>query len=354
MRIGKLLIVAMILVAAPRIAFATHVPGPSAKVEYDASLSPGTAVTGKIGWSAPIDGYDWYCFDVTTGKTVTLTAKRTSGDLKLNLGVFNGISDDGTQSGLVQVTDTSNSTTPDVTLTFDPKVTGPVTVWVSTFLNEKQGDYTLTMTGGTARSACSSKAPVAPTNRIGVVVPGDEMFMGNDETITVPVSVTTSGFSNAVNLSVVGLPDDVIATFSPATFPTPGSGSATLTIKTGARTLPATYPVTVVATNASDEFELGGSTFLLTIECSPPMILGVDQPRSTSFARGSSATITTKAVGSGPLSYQWYTGPRGSVSFPVAGATGATLTTSTEGMYWVRVSNACGTYDSNAIFATAR
>lgn len=354
MRIGKLLIVAMVLLAAPRFAFATHIPGPSAKVEYDAPLAPDKGVTGTIGWSEPIDGYDWFCLDVTAGQKVTLTAKRTSGDLKLNLGIFSGISDDGTQTGLKQVADTNNSTDPDVVLTYTPDFTGPATVWVSTFLDEKQGNYTLTMSGGTARSACSSKAPAVPTNRISVSVPGDERFMGNNDTITVPVSVTTSNFTDAVNLSVVGLPDDVTTTFEPSTFPSTGSGTATLTIKTGGLTLPNTYTVTVIATNASNEFELGGSTFLLTIECTPPMILGIDQPRSTTFAGGSSATLSTKAVGSGPLSYQWYTGPRGSVSFPVAGATGATLTTSTAGMYWVRVSNACGTYDSNAVFATAR
>ena len=354
MRIGKLLIVAMVLLAAPRIAFATHVPGSSAKVEYDSTLTPDTPVTGTIGWSAPIDGYDWYCLDVTKGQKVTLTAKRTAGDLKLNIGIMSGISDDGTQTGLKILGETSNSTDPDVVFTYTPDFTGPATVWVSTFLDEKQGSYSLTMSGGTARSACSSKAPLVPTNTISVSVPGDERFMGNSDTITVPVSVTTSNLSSAVNLSVVGLPDDVTTTFEPSTFPSPGNGTATLTIKTSATTLPNTYTVTVVGTNASNEFETGGSTFLLTIECTPPMILGVDQPRDTTFDRGSSATITTKSVGSGPLSYQWYAGPRGSTSFPVAGATGATLTTSTEGMYWVRVSNACGTYDSKAVLATAR
>ena len=353
MRTGKLLIVAMVLLAAPRIAFATHVPGSSEKVQYDSTLTPDVAVTGTIGWSAPIDGYDWYCFNATTGQKVTLTAKRSAGDLKLNVGIMSGISDDETQTGLKIVADTSNSTDPDVVLTYTPDFTGPATVFVSTFLDEKQGSYSLTMSGGSARSACSSKAPVVPTNPIAVSVPGDERFMGNSDTITVPVSVTPTDAS-AVNLSVVGLPDDVITTFEPSTFPSPGSGTATLTIKTSATTLPNTYTVTVVATNAANEFETGGSTFLLTIECTPPMILGIDQPRDTTFASGSSATITTKSVGSGPLSYQWYRGPRGSTSFPVAGATGATLTTSNEGMYWVRVSNACGTYDSNAVFATAR
>ena len=84
MRIGKLLVIALVLVAAPQLAYATHVPGSAEKVQYDSTLTPGTAVTGTIGWAAPIDGYDWYCFDATKGQKVTLTVKRTSGDLKMS------------------------------------------------------------------------------------------------------------------------------------------------------------------------------------------------------------------------------------------------------------------------------
>jgi hypothetical protein len=356
MRIGKLLVVAIALLAAPQIAFATHIPGSGEKVEYDAPLAPGVAATGAIGFEAPIDGYDWYCMDVTSGKAVTLAITRVTGDLKLNLGVFQGLSDDGTQTGLVLVSDTSNSVDPGVSLTFTPTFSGPVTVWVSTFLGEKQGTYSLVMTGGTARTACSTKAPAATGNRIGVTVPIDEMFMGNDESITVPFSVsTTADFQRQVNFSLVGLPDDVVITFAPPALPSPGSGSATLTIKTGARSLPATYPVTVVATNASDETEFGASTFLLTIVCNPPQILGIDQPRDTTFIAGSPAAVSVKTVGSGPLVYQWYTGPRQSTNFPVqTGGGAATLSTSTEGMYWVRVSNACGSVDSNAVIVTKR
>lgn len=355
MKFGKLLVVAMALLAAPQIALATHIPGSAEKVQYDGTLTPGTPVSGTIGWTAPIDGYDWYCFDAVSGQKITLTVTRTAGDLKMNVGLYSGLSDDETQTGMAILTESSNSTDPNVTLEYTPTASGPVTVWVSTFLDEKQGNFTLVMAGGTARTACSSKAPIAPANRISVSVPADEMFMGNDETITVPVQVnTTSDFGQAINLSVVGLPDDVVATFSPATFASPGSGVATLTIKTGARSQPATYPVTVVATNAGDEFELGGSTFLLTIECSPPIILGINQPRDAFFSSGSSATFTAKSAGSGPLSYQWYVGARGSTAFPVAGATGPTLTTPNEGQYWLRVSNACGTTDSNAVSAIAR
>ena len=356
MRIGKLLVVAIALLAAPQIALATHIPGSGEKVEYDAPLTPSLAATGVIGWEAPIDGYDWYCMDVTSGKAVTLAATRVSGDIKLNLGVFQGLSDDGTQTGFTVVSDTSNSTDPGVTLTFTPTVSGPVTVWVSTFLGEKQGAYSLVMTGGTARTACSTTAPLAPTARIGVSVPIDEMFVGNDESISVPFSIsTTSDFQQQVNFSLVGLPDDVIITFTPPALPRPGSGAAILTIRTGTRSLPATYPVTVVATNASDETEFGASTFLLTIVCNPPQILGLDQPRDATFNAGSSASVSVKVVGSGPLVYQWYTGPRQSTNFPVqTGGGAATLNTSTEGMYWVRVSNACGSVDSNAVNVTTR
>jgi hypothetical protein len=82
------------------------------------------------------------------------------------------------------------------------------------------------------------------------------------------------------------------------------------------------------------------------------MILGIDQPRSTSFSGSGSASIETKVIGSGPVTYQWYRGARGSTNFPVSNGTGATLTTNEEGMYWVRASNACGSVDSATAVVT--
>src|ERR1700694_3446722 len=157
MRMSRQTLLASAFFVVPSVALATHVPGGSEKVQYDGPLTPGVASKGTIGWAAPIDGYDWYCFTATKGTPVTITAIRTSGDLQMNVGVMKGqapADGSGTASSLTIVTESGNSTSPDVTLTFTPDFDGGATVWVSTWLGEKQGNYSVTMTGGKAGSGC--------------------------------------------------------------------------------------------------------------------------------------------------------------------------------------------------------
>jgi hypothetical protein len=93
------------------------------------------------------------------------------------------------------------------------------------------------------------------------------------------------------------------------------------------------------------------STIVVVVECKPPVILGTGQPQTQIVTRGNAATLRVEVQGSGPASYQWYRGFTGMTRSPVAGATGATLDTGPVnefGSYWVRVTNACGTYDSLA------
>jgi len=251
-------------------------------------------------------------------------------------------------------TDTSNSTETSATLNFTPTADGPVTAWVSTFLGEKQGGYSVTMTGGTARSACGAvtAGPAGPL--ILVSVPETQYFISNDQSIKIPVTVTTTGgFEGDISLSTAGLPDDVTKTFAQQTFPAPGAGRTDLTLKIAPLTLPNTYPVFVVATSGD---VTGGTTFLLTIDCGPPLILGVDQPKNTSVNRGSTAKLTVKPSGTGPFFYQWYAGYSGLTVFPIRTATSATLTTpaiNADSPFWVRVTNACGSVDSRTVTVSA-
>ena len=87
--------------------------------------------------------------------------------------------------------------------------------------------------------------------------------------------------------------------------------------------------------------------------CAPPAILGTGQPQSVSIAQGESATLTVTATGTSP-SYQWYEGPVGVTSHPVPNGTGPSVvvTPSSTTSYWVRVSNDCGSSDSNAANVT--
>lgn len=182
-----------------------------------------------------------------------------------------------------------------------------------------------------------------------IVASGLEMT--NDSTQTVTIStITQNGFSGDVDLEVVSdatEAEGLTATLSNTHFGAPGIGQSTLTIRVGPNTFPRDYFVTVI-TNANGKQAF--NTIKVTVLCDPPMILGIDQPRGTSFSGSGSASVETKVIGSGPLTYQWYGGSRGSTNFPVSGGTGAKLTTSNEGLYWVRVSNACGSVDSAAAF----
>jgi len=79
------------------------------------------------------------------------------------------------------------------------------------------------------------------------------------------------------------------------------------------------------------------------------------QPASlTTINSGETATLSVTATGTA-LIYQWYAGLTGDISNPVASATGASFTTeplTLDGVYWVSVSNNCGTAYSGSATVT--
>lgn len=87
------------------------------------------------------------------------------------------------------------------------------------------------------------------------------------------------------------------------------------------------------------------------IACLPPVITIQPQPPQDP---NQTPMLSVGASGSG-LSYQWYAGQSGNTASPVAGGGEATVvvapaTVSTS--YWVRVSNGCGSVDSNTVTVT--
>jgi hypothetical protein len=85
----------------------------------------------------------------------------------------------------------------------------------------------------------------------------------------------------------------------------------------------------------------------------PPSI--ISQPSSQTIASGSSATMCVTATGTAPLTYQWYVGPSGSTGNPITGATSSCYTTpplASTTSYWVRVTNAAGSANSNTATIT--
>jgi hypothetical protein len=85
------------------------------------------------------------------------------------------------------------------------------------------------------------------------------------------------------------------------------------------------------------------------IACTPPAIL--EQPESATIRSGTSITLSVATTGTDPRQFQWYEGAKGDFSNPVG--TGRSSFTSPSPLtvptaYWVRISNACGSADSNA------
>jgi len=79
------------------------------------------------------------------------------------------------------------------------------------------------------------------------------------------------------------------------------------------------------------------------------------QPQGQTIAAGATATLRVTGSGATPIAYQWYVGPRGSTIAPVPGAVSADYTTpplAVTTTYWVRVSNAVATIDSDAATIT--
>lgn len=157
----------------------------------------------------------------------------------------------------------------------------------------------------------------------------------------IPYTLTTSGVPGATS------------TFSPV-YIKDGQQYVDMKLVFGPETVSGTHVLTIHAKTAEAE---RFSTILVVVDCQPPQILGTGQPLTQTVDRGASATFTVTPSGSGPFSYQWYRGHPGMTHSPVSGANGASFTTPAvddRAPYWVRVTNACGTYDSLVAHAIPR
>lgn len=156
---------------------------------------------------------------------------------------------------------------------------------------------------------------------------------------TIPYTITATGLEGA-NI-----------TFSPVYTATDGQQYTNMKIVLGPNTPSGSHPVTIqTATADASEF----TSIVVVIDCNPPALLGTGQPLTQSVTRGGTAKFTVAPLGSGPFTYQWYSGFRGMTGAPIANATSATFTTpavNDPASYWVRISNACGSYDSLSAFA---
>jgi len=131
--------------------------------------------------------------------------------------------------------------------------------------------------------------------------------------------------------------------------PLAGETAAALTVRPA---ITSTYFVRVTnscgATLDSDAITIAVSP------CDAPAILV--QPSGGDVLSGTSGVLAVIDSGSAPLRYQWYEGPRGDVSRPVPTASLASMTTpallSGATTYWLRITNDCGSVDSDAVTMT--
>jgi hypothetical protein len=200
---------------------------------------------------------------------------------------------------------------------------------------------------GTPGGGSGGPAPTAPT----IVLPDNVLT----STIQMPNSGSTSvSFStfvpttttSDVTLTATSDADDLLATITPSVIKPGDTGNATVTIQTTATTRAGEHIVTLTA---SDGTVSSSASIHVTVFCDPPFILGIDQPKGSTVGLGRPAQLSVKASGSGPLTYQWFTGASGLSNFPLPGGTSANFTTSALNdttSYWVRVTNPCGSVNS--------
>lgn len=187
-----------------------------------------------------------------------------------------------------------------------------------------------------------------------VIVPlQSEIFLNYDVPVEVPANVYFVFPSIPYNFTADGIPGAIV-TFNPVVKDAQGNLSTVIKVLAGQETPQGDYQLNIHSTTDETSRTV---TILAHVDCRPPGLLGTGQPTTQTVDRGQTAKFTVAPFGSAPYKYQWYSGYSGMTGSPISGATGATFTTppvNELAAYWVRITNACGTFDSLTAFATPR
>jgi hypothetical protein len=187
-----------------------------------------------------------------------------------------------------------------------------------------------------------------------IIVPefrGIEAQFGAPNTVRLPLYYAFE--STPPTMSASGIPGATF-NFTPIFVGPDGRTYTDLNIILGPDTPAGEHVVTVRSSVGGAE---SFATFIVVVDCNPPFVLGTGQPLATEVNRGQRATLNVTPSGSGPYTFQWYQGFRGMTSTPVAAGANATLQTppiNETTPFWVRITNPCGSFDSNTAFVSPR
>lgn len=159
-------------------------------------------------------------------------------------------------------------------------------------------------------------------------------------------------FNAPIELTLQG-PDGITAAFDNPHIPAPGDGTSNLTLNIAPDIFPATYRGVTVLGSGGDASE--GAAITVDVICDPPVLQTINNPRSQSVTRGSTVTLSVQPEAGGPFTYQWYSGHAGFTSTPIENSNSPNFTTpaiSSTSEFWVRISDACGTIDSQTATIT--
>lgn len=181
-----------------------------------------------------------------------------------------------------------------------------------------------------------------------------------DQIVGVPSSPRTVTLTNTGSASLAFGPVSITGANNNAFSQTNTcSGTPALLLAPGA-----TCSITVIFTpNAAGAFSatlslglnLPGSTLPLSGTGIDQLPQITTQPSSAAINLNQAATLTVAATGTAPLAYQWYLGNSPNTATPITGATNASFTTpplTATTNYWVQVSNAAGSVNSNTAIIT--
>ncbi len=282
--------------------------------------------------SSPASLYQW-----SSGETTRSIFVTTAGSFSVTTSNANGCS--ATSAPFL----TSVNPLPSATIT----ASGPVTFC-------QGGSVTLSAPAGMSSYSWSN----------GATTPSISVATSGSYSVTVTNANGCSATSAATTVTVNAPPAASITAGGPTNFCAGGSvtlsataGMSSYSWSNGATTqsinvsTSGNYSVTV--TNASGCSATSAAT-AVTVD-QPPVI--TSQPASVTIRKNTATTLSVAASSPRPLSYQWFKGPSGNTSAPVAGATAASFTTpalKVTTQYWVRVMSSCGSVNSATATVTVQ